>query len=198
MTRRKTNQLIGWLAALLLAALAATGCAGEPARAEDDGRIHAVTTIGMLADIVRNIGGEQVRVTQLMGAGIDPHLYRATEGDVDTLIRADILIYSGLHLESRMGEVFDQMGRSRPTLAAAEAIPESARLASPTYPDQPDPHVWMNVRLWMIAAETVRDALIELDPAGEETYRANAEDYLARLAELDAYVEEQIERIPAE
>lgn len=182
----------------LLVLLAVTGCTGGPAQAADDGRIHAVATTGMLADIVRNIGGERVAVTQLMGAGIDPHLYRATEGDVDTLIRADILFYSGLHLESRMGQVFDQMGRSRPTLAAAEAIPQGRRLADPAYEGQPDPHVWMDVQLWMITAEAVRDALIELDPAGEAAYRANAEDYLARLAALDAYVEAEIARIPAQ
>lgn len=181
---------------LLVIVMAVMTACGTPANAQDDGRINAVATIGMLADVVRNVGGDRVAVTQLMGAGIDPHLYRATEGDVITLTEAEIIFYSGLHLEARMAEVLELLGDRLPTVAVGEAVPVEQRLASTQYPDQPDPHIWMDVDLWTLAAGRVRDALVELDPEGAAVYEANYEAYAAQLEELDEYVQQQINTIP--
>ena len=190
--------LVLGLAALALSACGSASTDVTEARGLGEGRIRAVATTGMIADIVRNVGGKRVEVVQMMGAGIDPHLYTATESDVTTLTQADIIFYNGLNLEARMGEIFEQMGDSRPTVAVGEAVPPNERLADPRYEGQPDPHVWMNVRHWMKATEAVRDALIALDGDGEALYRANADAYLAELEALDASVEEQIARIPEE
>lgn len=177
---------------LILTLLASAAFVGA-----QDAPINIVATTGMIADIVKNIGGEHVEVHQLMGPGVDPHLYRATDSDVDLLLDAEVIFYNGINLEARLTDIFEQIGEERPVVAVGEAIPEERLLTSTQY-DAPDPHVWMDVELWMIAAEAVRDTLIEFDPANEADYTANAETYLEALAELDAYVQEQIDRVPEE
>ncbi len=200
MAQRKRMKQWPGAALAILAALALAACQTTLAADDPPGErpVRAVATTGMIADIVRNVGGERVEVTQLMGAGVDPHLYAATEGDVLTLSEADIIFYNGLNLEARMGEVFARMGGTQAVVAVGESVPESERLADPRYEGQPDPHVWMNVQHWMKATDAVRDALIALDPAGAETYQANAGAYRAELERLDAAVEEAIQRIPAD
>ena len=98
---------------LLLASLLA-GCATPIAaqRPEDLAarKLRIVATTGMVADAVRNVGGERADVTALMGPGVDPHLYKASEGDVLRLGTADVVFYSGLHLEAKLGEVLERMG----------------------------------------------------------------------------------------
>jgi manganese/zinc/iron transport system substrate-binding protein len=161
--------------------------------------LNVVATVGMIADVARNIGEACVTVTGMMGPGVDPHLYAATERDVETLFEADLILYGGLHLEARMIDVFGQIaeGLGTPVYAVSERIPEDLRLTDPTY-DQPDPHVWMDVSLWMYAAEAIRDALIEQDERNAAYYSANADTYLAELNALHEYVKSQIARIPEE
>ena len=159
--------------------------------------IHAIATVGMVADVVRNVGGSCVEVTAMMGPGVDPHLYRASEGDVLRLLNADIIFYSGLHLEARLAELFEEMTSVKTTVPVANAIPEENRLRDPNF-DQIDPHVWMDAELWSYTAGSTRDALTTYDPAHAAYYSANADAYLEQLEELDAYIHEQIERIPEE
>jgi manganese/zinc/iron transport system substrate-binding protein len=186
---------------LLLLALLVAGCAQADTQKQDadlSGReIRVVTTIGMIADVVENVGGERVQVEGLMGPGVDPHLYKASAGDVTRLERADLIFYNGLHLEAQMGDVLEQMAESGiRTVAVADTI-DPARLLSPAeYEGAYDPHVWFDVTLWMQAVERVRDTLVEVDPEHAEQYRANAEAYLAELEELHIYVQAQAQRVP--
>jgi len=158
--------------------------------------IRVVTTIGMITDIVRNVGGERVQVTGLMGPGVDPHLYKASEGDVTRMAEADVVFYNGLHLEAKMGEVFEKMGGRVKTVAVTQDIDPSDLLAPPEFKGAYDPHVWFDVTFWMKAVERVRDTLIEMDPDHADLYRSNAESYLAELNELHDYVKAQAARLP--
>jgi manganese/zinc/iron transport system substrate-binding protein len=157
-----------------------------------------VTTIGQIANAAEIIGGEYVEVTPLMGAGVDPHLYVASEGDVTTLQDADVILYNGLFLEAQMNDILEQISEYKLAVPVAEAIPAERLLASPIYPEEHDPHVWFDVQLWMIVVGAVRDALIEADPAHTAQFTDNAAAYLAELEDLDAYVRSQTERLPAE
>jgi manganese/zinc/iron transport system substrate-binding protein len=150
----------------------------------------------MIADITRRVGGKQVDVTSLMGAGVDPHLYKASEGDVRRLSQAEVIFFNGLHLEAGMSEVLERMGSRSRTVAVSDAIERSKLLAPPEFKGAYDPHIWFDVRLWMNATERVRDTLTEYDAANKEIYRSNAESYLAELGELHAYVESQAGRVP--
>lgn len=158
-----------------------------------------VATVGMITDAATRIGGERVQVTGLMGPGVDPHLYRATAGDVRSLAAARLVLYGGLHLEAAMGDVLEEMGARTRTVAVAERIPADRLLAaSPDYPGQFDPHVWFDVGLWTEAVRAVADALVELDPAGEAYYRERATRYLQELEALHAWVKERIGSLPPE
>ena len=157
--------------------------------------IRVVTTIGMITDIVQNVGGDRVNATGLMGPGIDPHLYKASEGDVARLAGADLIFYNGLHLEGKMAGVLERMQDQVKTVAVTHDIDRAVLLAPPEFEGAYDPHLWFDVTLWMKAVERVRDALIEVDKGSAELYRANTKNYLAKLEELHNYVTQQAERI---
>lgn len=159
--------------------------------------IKVVCTTGMVADLVRNVGGQRVEVEQLMGEGVDPHLYKASTGDVARLSEADAIFYSGLHLEGKMGDVFVRLARRKPTTyAVTERIPEHRviEVAEGHF----DPHLWFDVSLWSDAVLVVRDALAEFDPAHAPEYHARANEYRGTLSELHEYCREQLATIPKE
>jgi manganese/zinc/iron transport system substrate-binding protein len=183
--------------AVLAVGLTAGSCA-PPEPPEEEGRLSVVTTIGMIRDVVQNVGGEHVRVVGLMGPGVDPHLYKASEGDVRRLFRADVVFYGGLHLEARMGEVLEEMGGRTRVAAVSEVIPAGQRLAPPEFQGAYDPHVWFDVRLWSMTVDVIARTLSQADPAHAREFAANADRYRAQLAELDRYVREQAARVPAE
>ena len=191
--------------ALFLVAMTAvlSGCAKQELGPVDAGEladrtIAVVTTTGMITDIVENVGGDRVAVTGLMGPGVDPHLYKASERDVIDLAEADVVFYNGLHLEARLAEVFERMQGRKRTFAVTDAIPRTRLLSPPGFQGSYDPHVWFDVRLWMKATERVRDALAEIDPVHARRYRARAAAHLDRLAALDRYVRRQAARVPRE
>lgn len=158
--------------------------------------IRVVTTTGMIADIVENVGGGRVQVVSLMGPGVDPHLYKASEGDVARMAGADIIFYNGLHLEGKMTEIFERMERLTRTVAVTEGIEPSSLLSPPEFVGAHDPHVWFDVRLWMNAAGHVRDSLIVIDPDSGDLYRGRADGYLRQLDVLDGYVKSRAASIP--
>jgi len=157
--------------------------------------IRVVTTIGMITDIVQNVGGDRVNATGLMGPGIDPHLYKASEGDVARLAGADLIFYNGLHLEGKMAGVLERMQDQVKTVAVTHDIDRAVLLAPPEFEGAYDPHLWFDVTLWMKVVERVRDTLIEVDKDSAELYRTNTKNYLAKLEELHNYVMRQAERV---
>lgn len=197
---RLATLLVIGLMLVLLFSLAA--CSSGTAQGEDDlsqQPLRAVTTIGMIASIVENVGGDRVEVTALMGPGVDPHLYAASEGDVRRLQEAHVIFYNGLHLEAQMAGVLERMGDGdRVTVAVTDRIDRNLLLAPPEFAGAYDPHVWFDVTMWMEAVKSVRDTLVDLDPAHEAVYRENAELYLAELETLHQYVLEQAARVPEE
>lgn len=185
----------------LLVILTLTACAPAPASASQnltDRPIRVTATTSMVADLARNIGGERVTVTGLMGPGVDPHLYKARESDVRALQDADIIFYNGLHLEAGMSTVLEKMGEERPVVAVTDAIDRAMLNTPPQFAGNYDPHVWFDVTLWLQTIDVVRDALIKLDPTSADLYNANAESYRAQLQELDAYVRERAASLPEE
>lgn len=156
--------------------------------------IQVVCTTGMVTDLARNVGGEHVKVTTLMGAGVDPHLYKASPGDVSLLSGADVVFYSGQHLEGRMTDLLESLAQRKQVTAVASAVPESRILHDEN--GAHDPHLWFDVSLWSEAANAVRDTLVEFDPPYADEYRAQADAYRARLAKLHQETAAAIETIP--
>lgn len=186
-----------WIGIILLVLSMTVWSACTAAPSDVNGKVKVTATIGMITDIVREVGGERVAVTGLMPAGVDPHLYKASQGDIRRLEDADIIFYNGLFLEGKMAEILALMSKEKPTYAVTDNIPRDRLLqGDPELEEEFDPHVWFDVSLWMMAVEKVRDELMQFDSEHEEVYRANADRYLERLEELHAYAKEQIARIP--
>lgn len=162
-----------------------------------DNPYRVAATIGMVADIVRQVAGDRGEVTAIIGEGVDPHLYVPTRSDVAALMEADIVFYSGLLLEGKMTDTLVKVARTgRPVHAVTELVDESALLAPEEFAGHFDPHLWMDVSGWMQAVDAVTGALAEFDRAGQEGYRQRAADYRATLAELHDYAVSAIGSIP--
>ena len=156
-----------------------------------------VATTGMVADLVRHVGGDRVEVEALMGEGVDPHLYNPTRDDALKLMRADVIFYNGLHLEGRMTELFNKMERKGvPVIAVAGVLAKEFLLPDQEIDGAPDPHVWMDVSAWEKALGEVQRGLSAYDPEHAAEYAANAKVYRERLRALDEYIRETMGTIP--
>jgi len=162
-----------------------------------DGPIRVVATTTIVGDLVRTVGGDSVDLTILMGAGVDPHLYKPSAGDVRTMATAQVVVYNGLHLEGKMTEVLEEMGgRGVEVVAVAEYLDPKALLPIEGFDELHDPHVWFDIELWQQAAACLRDELVRIDPDHADGYRARGDAFIAELAELDGWVEERIGSLP--
>ena len=172
-------------------------CTSEPASKEEDGgKLKVVCTTGMLGDMVENLGGDLVEVEALMGAGVDPHLYKATPGDLKKLRAADVIIYNGWHLEGKMVEVLEKLESRKAVFAASEHLPSDILLQIGDDPNAIDPHVWFDVAMWEECATIVSAFLAEKDAEHKEAYQKNLAAYTDSLSNLNAWVEKEIGQIP--
>lgn len=184
---------------LLACAGAFLGCTSKPAeKSAGGGKLRVVATTGMVADLVRQVGGGTVQVDQIMGAGVDPHLYKPTRDDVQAILSADAVFYSGLMLEGKMGDTLVKVGRSRPVFAVTELIDESKLLEAEGSEGHPDPHVWMDVAAWAECVDAVAKALSEVVPAEKAKFEANAAGHREELLALDDYARGAIATVPDE
>lgn len=155
-----------------------------------------VATTGMVADLAKRVGGDKVQVEVLMGPGVDPHLYKASPGDISKINGADVVLYSGLHLEGKMGDVFEKVAERKPVLAVTEHIAKN-RLLNTTQGVH-DPHLWFDVELWSNAIDPLAEFLMEYDPSNAETYKTNAAAYKEELQKLHEEVKSALVLIPKE
>lgn len=153
-----------------------------------------VATTTMLYDLTAQLGGDKVTVFGLMGSGVDPHQYRASAGDIAKMQGADMVVYNGLHLEGKMGDVFASLdGDEKKAVCASDGIDKELLIINDGIPD---PHIWFDVSLWKEAAKTVEKGICEIDPENAEYYESRLNSYLDELEELDGYVKEKVKEIP--
>lgn len=194
MTLRIVSAVLG------VALLVGMGCSGVERK--KTGRLRIVATTGMIGDAVKNITGDSAEVFVLMGPGVDPHLYKPTPRDVDMLSNGDIIVYNGLHLEGKMGEILHKIGKYKKTIAIASGLQPSrlivtnkeevAKGASPVY----DPHIWFDVALWKTGVEQAGRELAQADSSHTNYYLDNLNRYTRELDKLDRWTREKIHSIP--
>jgi manganese/zinc/iron transport system substrate-binding protein len=187
----RINRIGRPLALLLLSSLV---LAAQPALAQK--KVRVVATVSMIADAARAVGGDRVDVTSLLGEGVDPHTYRPTRSDIARLSSADLILANGLYLEAQLEDTLKSLARTKPLLFAADRVPADRLLKDPDYPDRSDPHVWMDPKLWTFVVEAIRDALIQRDPGGRQTFEAGAKTYIGELTRLDDYVRKIVATVP--
>ncbi|WP_339728782.1 zinc ABC transporter substrate-binding protein [uncultured Gimesia sp.] len=158
--------------------------------------IPVAATVGMVADLVKNVGREYVTVTQIMGSGVDPHMHKASRDDVQTIMNADIVFYSGLMLEGKMTDTLIKVSRNKPVFAVTELIDKTTLLEPEDFNGHYDPHVWMDVSAWSQCVAAVKDALCEVDPKHADAYQKNAAEYKTELEQLHQYGLKTMQSIP--
>lgn len=165
----------------------------------EDGPYRISATVGMIADVVKQVAGDKATVEGIIGEGVDPHLYKPTSKDVKQLQAADVIFYNGLMLEGKMGDVLVRMARTgKPVYAVTDEILDQEGYIITDESEHYDPHVWMDVSGWIRAVDVVAKALSEYDPENKDFYTANAFSYTGELDALHSYAENRIETIPAE
>ena len=183
--------------ALMSVGLGACGNGETPASADRTGPYRIVATTGMVTDVVREVAGDRADVTGIIGEGVDPHLYKPTRSDVAALLEADVVFYSGLHLEGKMGDTLVKIARQdKPVYALTEELDEAFLLEPPEFEGHYDPHVWMDVSAWSQTVDIVARTLAEFDPDGRDGYESRARAYAERLTALDAYAKKSVSSIP--
>lgn len=169
---------------------------GINAQATTTDKVKVVATTTMIADLAKSIGGDLVEVEGLMGPGVDPHLYKASAGDLQKIQEANLIVYNGLHLESKMGDVFSMMAKQgKVTIAISEGLAQDQLIVDPET-GEIDPHIWFDVMLWKAASHNMLAALIKVDPANRTTYEQNHQGLVQELDQLDLQVRKAIESIP--
>ncbi len=182
---------------ILIAILTIISCKTEVKKRE--GKLKIVTTTTMITDMVQNIGGDKVDVQGLMGSGVDPHLYKASEGDVSKLFNADVIIYSGLHLEGKLEDIFEKMRKQqKKTIAVSNAIDKTGLISSEYFASSYDPHIWFHIGYWKQATQFVIDELKKLDPENAEAFEKNGKAYIEKLDVLAIDINAVIETLPVE
>ena len=196
-----SRQCWGWICSAVMFGLwMLTGCGGEGAQRQQHAGEYpyrVVASVGMVADIVREVGGDYVDVESMIGEGVDPHQHSPTRQDMRLLLDADVVFYSGLNLEGRMSETFrDLQEGGVPVFAVTDSLARE-RLRTPgEYEGHADPHVWMDVSMWAEAVDFVAESLSSYDPTHRDAYLENAKAYRQRLEELDDYVRTAVQSIP--
>lgn len=181
---------------MLLITLAITASALSLQAAPKNYPYKITTTVGMVNDIVQNVAGDKAKATAVMGAGVDPHLYKPTRDDVAAMMGADVVFYSGLMLEGKMADTLIKIGRKKPVFAVTELIDEKFLLEPEEMAGHADPHVWMDPSAWAKAVEAVGKSLSEFDSANAQLYKANSEAYAAKCEELYAYGKKVLATVP--
>lgn len=198
MTSFNTYRIAGLCVLALLVSLA-TGCgdesAGDGAGGGDADRLTVVCTTTMIADLAKNLAGDEAEVIGIMKTGEDPHVYDVRPRDAQMIADADVVLMNGLHLESTLEHIIEHNAEG----AVVSRLAEDDRiktLGSETKEGAPDPHCWFNVEYFKVYTERARDALITADPSNAEVYQARAAEYMAELDTIEAYVIAQLSTVP--
>lgn len=183
-----------WLGVVVLSlSFLLFGCSAET-EGEKEGIV--VATTGQIADAIKEISGDHLQVSALMGPGVDPHLYKATQSDLSKLDKAEVIFYNGLHLEGQMLDIFEQMAKDKTVLAVGETLDEKQLLASDTDAMLHDPHIWFDVELWKGVVKAISTQLQEEYPEFKEDFQTNEAAYLKKLDDLQSYAEKLVNEIP--
>lgn len=161
----------------------------------DDEKIIVVTTIAQIGEPLSVIGGDRLEVKSLMGPSVDPHLYQATHGDIQTIEEADVIFYNGLHLEANMVNIFDEISKTKPVLAIGETLDEKILLKDEN--NAVDPHIWFDIELWKQALAAAVEKLKEYSPGNSDYFDKNKANYFAKLDELKEEAK-KLQEIPNE
>lgn len=160
-------------------------------------RFTVVATTSIIGDVIQQIVQDRAQVITLMGPGVDPHAYSATQQDVNHLLKADIVFYNGFHLEGKMADVLHKLSKQRRVYAAGDALSPEQRLIDPHFSVGIDPHIWFDVSLWKQAVQYMSHQIQAADPQAAAYYQVCTKNYIQLLEQLHQKTYEAIQQIPS-
>lgn len=186
------------LVTLTILALALTACGGQPASSSGTTAPVVLATTTFLADITRNIAGDRATVESLLPVGADPHSYQPVPADVAKITESKLLIVNGLEYEHFLDPLLENAGGERTIITASDGLkPHTMEDEENAGQMVNDPHMWLDTTRVIMYVENIRKGLTDLDPSGTAVYQSNADAYVAKLKELDAWIIQQVSQIPA-
>ncbi len=159
--------------------------------------LEVVVSYSILDDLVQNIGGDHIDLTVLVGAGGDIHSYEPVPQDSVALGNADLLFENGLGLETWLDDLYSASGSTALRVVVSEGV-TAGMITVGDEAGETDPHIWQNVDNFVHVAEIVRDTLSTADPANAFAYQLNANSYMQQLLDVDTYIIEQVQMLPAD
>lgn len=182
---------------LVILVMSFVGC--KPSEKKGNEKFTVITTTTMITDLLKVLGGDAIEVKGIMGAGVDPHLYKASAGDLTKLSEADVIIYNGLHLEGKLVDVFEKMNQiGKTTISLGSFLKHDQVIDSEAFENSHDPHIWFSIKNWIHITENLVNKLIEIDTENTEIYQKNAENYITKLKNLEAELKIKIDELPKE
>lgn len=184
----------------LILIAAAAGLSAAPSAAQE--RIEVVATFSILGDLVKNVGGDRVQTSTLVGPNGDAHVYAPTPADAKKVGAARLVFTNGLGFEGWMTRLIKASGTKARVVVASKGVVArrgaSERAHDHHHGSAADPHAWQSVANAKIYVANIRDGLIAADPASRQVYEANADAYIRKLDALEAEVKEKVGRIPTD
>lgn len=202
----KLKRSLIYLVILSIVIILISGSASYIRPAKNSDKLQVTVTTTFLTDLVKQLGKDKVEVQGLMGVGVDPHQYQASSSDLVKLSDADLIVYGGLHLESKLGDVLEKLAqRGKTVLNGSKDIPVNQLLLTSGSEDKSgakeatyDPHIWFDVTLWRTVSYTVKEELIQVDAVNQVYYEQNYQDYMQQLDELETYISKLLQQVPQE
>lgn len=173
--------------AALLAAVALTGC-GSSDGTTADGKLSVVATTTQVADFVRNVGGNDVSVTQILKPNVDAHTYEPSPADINAVSQAGVLVRNGVDLERWLDDITGDFN--------GENVDSSKGISLISADGEKDPHIWQSVANAETMVRNITAGLAKADSAHKSTYEKNSKKYLAQLKILDSQIKQEISSIP--
>lgn len=180
---------------LLLVAIFLYSCTDKK---QENGKMKILCTTGIVKDLVQSIVGDHADVSALMGSGVDPHVYKASQGDIQKFYEADLIVANGLHLEGKLAETLESLKKLKPVYILSTGVNPKRWIQTDKKHKVYDPHLWFDVSIWNESAIGFGKFIQRFDSLHEEDYIKNLKTYSDTLALLHQWVRRQIGSIPKE
>lgn len=174
------------------------GCTANNTQQTEDNKPTIVATTSIVADMAKNLCADFANVQSLMGPGVDPHLYKASHGDVESLSRADVILYNGLHLEGKMSEILEKLKASKTVIAVSDGVDPSLIRTINEEADVHDPHIWFDISMWSKGVAHVGKQLQEKFPAHKTIIEERTNTYLHQMDSVHQACLQTVESLPVE
>jgi manganese/zinc/iron transport system substrate-binding protein len=179
-----------------LVLLIVSACKVDPDRGKNE--LNIVCSTSIIRDCMQEIVGDSFEVKSLMGPGIDPHSYNPRPSDISLLNNATVVVYNGLHLEGKMAQLFEELGKRKTVLAVSSGIPKTSLIVTDPNTGVTDPHIWFDTKIWLQGMEQVVEELAKAYPKYRKRFETNFTKYRRKVEAEQIRLKQELTAVPEE